>query len=261
MLEDVRKIASVQNEILGCTHGDRIADSILAPIEHLVGAESSVYLHFRGTKHNAPLERHIYRGPRPDAPHAYRDGLYDLDPVVRPSLDRIRHVDSFEETETGILSVHDGIRASRYYQIFLHPFDLGSIVVLTIPIGVPAARDLICLGFHRSLNSQPFTPAERHALAAVAAAARAALAAIYYRDMAPDRVDGQELASRYGRRLGLTEREVEVLHALATGRTNLNISHELNISIRTVENHLRSIYSKANVNSRTQILSRILTQN
>lgn len=81
---------------------------------------------------------------------------------------------------------------------------------------------------------------------------------IYYRDVAPCSTSGRELASRCGRRLGLTGREVEVLHALATGRTNLNIAYELNISIRTVENHLRSIYSKANVNSRTQILSRIL---
>ncbi|MER2507624.1 MAG: LuxR C-terminal-related transcriptional regulator [Amaricoccus sp.] len=258
----------MQNEILSCTHVDQIARSVLDPIAHFVGAESSVYLHFRGAEHDNRLVRYIYQGPRPDAPEAYRNRLYDLDPVVRPSLDRTCHVDSFEETETGILSIHEGIRASRYYQVFLHPFDLGSMVVLTIPIGAPAARDLICLGFHRSLNSRAFAPTERHALAAVAAAARAALGVIYYRDAAIGKASKiaipgsgmQGPAWHYGRRLGLTEREVEVLHALTTGRTNLNIAHALNISIRTVENHLRSIYSKANVNSRTQILSRILAK-
>ena len=50
----------------------------------------------------------------------------------------------------------------------------------------------------------------------------------------------------------LTEREVEVLHLLAEGMTNKDIAQALTLSVRTVEAHLRSIYSKLGVESRTE---------
>jgi DNA-binding CsgD family transcriptional regulator/transcriptional regulator with XRE-family HTH domain/tetratricopeptide (TPR) repeat protein len=49
---------------------------------------------------------------------------------------------------------------------------------------------------------------------------------------------------------GLTRREVEVLRLVATGQTNLQIADHLFISRRTVEHHLRSIFSKLDVSSR-----------
>ena len=55
-----------------------------------------------------------------------------------------------------------------------------------------------------------------------------------------------------------TPREAEIVMALAQGLSNTQISSLLVISIRTVENHLRSIYSKANVSSRTQLLRQLL---
>ena len=50
----------------------------------------------------------------------------------------------------------------------------------------------------------------------------------------------------------LTEREGEVLHLLAEGMTNKAIAQELTLSVRTVEAHLRSVYSKLSVDSRTE---------
>jgi len=50
----------------------------------------------------------------------------------------------------------------------------------------------------------------------------------------------------------LTERESDVLHLLASGMTNKDIAQALIISVRTVEAHLRSIYSKLGVDSRTE---------
>jgi DNA-binding NarL/FixJ family response regulator len=68
-----------------------------------------------------------------------------------------------------------------------------------------------------------------------------ALAALAHGDMA----DSEPLEP-------LTEREVEVLHLLAEGLTNKNIAQELTLSVRTVEAHLRSIFSKLGVDSRTE---------
>ena len=48
----------------------------------------------------------------------------------------------------------------------------------------------------------------------------------------------------------LTEREVEVLRLVANGLTDAQVAERLIISPRTVQGHLRSIYSKIQVNSR-----------
>ena len=56
---------------------------------------------------------------------------------------------------------------------------------------------------------------------------------------------------------GLTEREAEVTELVATGMTNILIADKLGVSIRTVENHLRSIYKKLNIHNRTTLTSMI----
>ena len=54
-------------------------------------------------------------------------------------------------------------------------------------------------------------------------------------------------------------REMEIAQLVAAGLANENIAHQLSISTRTVENHLRAIYLKASVNSRTQLVARMIT--
>ena len=50
---------------------------------------------------------------------------------------------------------------------------------------------------------------------------------------------------------GLSPREVEVLQLVARGMTDADVGAALYISPRTVSRHLRSIYNKLGVNSRT----------
>jgi DNA-binding NarL/FixJ family response regulator len=49
----------------------------------------------------------------------------------------------------------------------------------------------------------------------------------------------------------LTAREVEVLRLVAQGLTDSEVAERLVISPRTVQGHMRSIFNKINVNSRT----------
>ncbi len=54
----------------------------------------------------------------------------------------------------------------------------------------------------------------------------------------------------------LRARELEVLQLLAAGRSNQEIAEELIVSVGTVRWHLKNIYGKLDVHSRTQAIAR-----
>lgn len=56
----------------------------------------------------------------------------------------------------------------------------------------------------------------------------------------------------------LTERELDVLRLAAQGKTNRAIGSALDISHRTVQGHLASVYGKLGVNSRTEAVTEAL---
>ena len=54
----------------------------------------------------------------------------------------------------------------------------------------------------------------------------------------------------------LTERERDLLIALASGGTNAQLADQLGVSVNTVKFHLGNLYEKLNVNNRTQAVAR-----
>jgi len=53
----------------------------------------------------------------------------------------------------------------------------------------------------------------------------------------------------------LTRRELEVLSDLAAGRTNKQIARDLGVSLNTVKFHVRNLFQKLGVNSRSQAIA------
>lgn len=51
----------------------------------------------------------------------------------------------------------------------------------------------------------------------------------------------------------LTARETQIAALVATGKNNRAIAAELCVSLRTVENHLYSVYSKLGLRNRTEL--------
>ncbi len=56
----------------------------------------------------------------------------------------------------------------------------------------------------------------------------------------------------------LTRRELEVLSNLSSGRTNKQIARDLEVSLNTVKFHVRNLFQKLGVNSRSQAVSMYL---
>lgn len=55
----------------------------------------------------------------------------------------------------------------------------------------------------------------------------------------------------------LSKREIDIAQLVCAGMSNPEIAEHLFISVRTVENHLRSIYPKVGVHNRTGLVSRL----
>lgn len=60
---------------------------------------------------------------------------------------------------------------------------------------------------------------------------------------------------------GLSKRELEVLHELVKGRSNNEIAEVLFISLPTVKTHISNIYSKLDVQRRTQAIQKAISMN
>jgi DNA-binding CsgD family transcriptional regulator len=58
----------------------------------------------------------------------------------------------------------------------------------------------------------------------------------------------------------LTPQEVRLLSLLADGYSYLNAAGQLEISINTVRNHVRSIYDKLHVHTKSEAVSKAMKQ-
>lgn len=72
-------------------------------------------------------------------------------------------------------------------------------------------------------------------------------------------MDRGKLTESFLNNFSLTQREGEIIEKAYLGRTNKEIGEELFISTKTVESHLRNIYQKMQIKSRTQLILELNT--
>jgi DNA-binding NarL/FixJ family response regulator len=70
----------------------------------------------------------------------------------------------------------------------------------------------------------------------------------------------QEPAAAKAEEEGLSRREREILEALCRGHSNQDIAGRLSLSVETVKWHLKKIYEKLHVTSRTEAMAKFMVQ-
>lgn len=73
-------------------------------------------------------------------------------------------------------------------------------------------------------------------------------------------VSSSDRGKRQGPSETLTQREMDILKRVTRGLSNKEIADELFLSMRTVQGHLRSIFSKLGVGSRTEAVVRAIKE-
>jgi DNA-binding CsgD family transcriptional regulator len=62
------------------------------------------------------------------------------------------------------------------------------------------------------------------------------------------------VGSKFQRNASLSQRELEIIDLVANGLTNEQIAQRLEISKRTVDNHISNILTKTNTENRVELL-------
>lgn len=59
----------------------------------------------------------------------------------------------------------------------------------------------------------------------------------------------------------LSERETQIVRQIADGKTKKEIANELQLSVRTIENHTRNAFKKVGCRKSTELVKYYLSQN
>lgn len=136
----------------------------------------------------------------------------------------------------------------RYYKEFLMPTGVEHVADIFFRQGKKIVAS-ICL--HRDTSMPSFSETDMKILTPAQRFMEYAFNTIY----TPPR---SSQLKRISARFSFTARETEVVEALINGADNKTIARDLDIGLPTVKTHLNHIFEKSGVETRTQLLSKVL---
>ena len=242
-------------EQLDVRGGHDFTERPLEAIAGLIRAETASLRLLARTPH-VEMPRLVARLGIPDrVDDAYVTRYHELDPSKRLAGMAMSGPIFADPDRPGVWSnEHAGPAAMRRYLQDFADFRTGFL----IPSGfchhvafcVPTRGvQMLLFDFHRGRRSSPFDPIDfaRTHLVARYLHARAINGSAW----GGNSDTGQVLADK------LSAREFEVAEAVALGLSNKEVATALQISVRTVENHMRSIFVKLHVSSRTRLAAKV----
>ena len=223
--------------------GNLVAGCLLDPIASILGAESAAYRHVDLRQHRPRILHLDSIGVAGTVADDYLTHFHRFDPFLDRLPPHQADTDSVSDSPVG------GNSFQSYYHDFLQPNDLVHHVGFILRDS-PGHQAWV-FNFHRRAASADFAALEL---------ARARLIEACLQGQASGTTQPENTGPRAGNLAALTSREHEIVMAVAAGYSNKAIADRLQISPRTVENHLRSIYDKLRINTRTRLLSLVYQQ-
>jgi DNA-binding CsgD family transcriptional regulator len=246
--KELDRVAEVCAGLRFASCDDGIEDGVLEPLAGLLGADSAVFRVFSPAEPSCKPVRVVSLGIGAAVNESYLAHYYALDPVRRWLRGRlpespVRRAAGHWRRMNERSVVGDDEEFPRDRREFLVPNGF----IQHVGFCIWRRDDAWLFDVHRA-GATMFGVVER---------ARARLAAQFLQAMSAS-------VGQFGRPNAnatpiqvLSEREAEVADAVALGLSNKQVAAALGISVRTVENHLRSVYDKLQVATRTHLVAKL----
>lgn len=256
---ELERAAGICERLLAAADRDA---ALLDSLGAYLGAEMAVFREFATAGAGARLIALHTRGIPERVTSAYLERFIDLDPargLLDQSLDAplvihdAQRGPAFPEAPAGSRGQAYRDEFRRYRDEFLRPSRLTQH--LGFCFRDAHHRNMILFDFHRPPNAAPFGPLERAQAALVASLLRARSVGAAREESGSEPVAAREVgrtAVPFHETI-LSRRERQVALAVARGLSNKQLAVDLECSVRTIENHLRAIYAKTGVTSRTRL--------
>jgi DNA-binding CsgD family transcriptional regulator len=251
-VEELERAAELCGRLsFGACEAD-IAANLLEPVASFLGAETASFRSLSNADGGPRLDTVVTVGIPDSVNDSYVTRYYNLDPARRLLDRRLKKPLFPHQTRSGEWSNERTTPAMlhryhedflRYRKEFLLPNNFYHHTGFCFQD--PSEQTLL-FDFHRRERSLDFARLE---------VARAHLVATFL----------YAKSSRWHRRPGpagelggiLSAREREVAEAVALGLSNKEVAARFDLSVRTVENHLRSIFAKLKVTTRTRLVAKL----
>lgn len=253
VVETVEKVSELFGHADCSRHDSAIDGEMLQPLAELLGAETATFRCFSASHGVSEPEDLVSLGIPDSVNDAYLSRYCKLDPARRLIGQRLDQALFAHPTRNGEWSNEHASPAglkqfreefTRYRREFLVPNHFVHHVGFCFQ---DSARRTLLFDFHRKARAPRFGRLEV-AVAQIVAQCLQARAVRCRHVSAPSagQFEGQ-----------LSAREIEVAGAVALGMSNKEVAASLQISVRTVENHMRSIFSKLRVSTRTRLAAKL----
>lgn len=265
--QDLQDVVDISHRALACEGMDELLQESLAAMERAIGARSSVYGHVRLGRRHIRVSEGTERGVPRGAMAEWCAQYHTQDPFMQRYLETLSTAPRNVIVSSEVIA-HREYVSTRFYNEFMKPQSVYHVMIIGLkPRGRPPFG---FIGLHRSLSDRAFSASEVAKADLLAPCLRGAVERIQGRKLAdraqelnaprsepPARLVGEEELSRRMLVFGLSPREQDVVALVYQGLSSTQIASRLHISVRTVDNHLRSVFEKTGVHNRTALVYRL----
>ena len=244
-----------------CAGEARFPSSLMREMSDLFGSRSCVYYTMSEDLDDRPIWNGFGYNVSAEPVRDYEAHFRSLDPCFAGLKRRAETGRPLVVSTDQVIASERSYAASGYYRDFLYPQHIHTSIIFA----VGDTRGLLGLfGFHRA-PGKPHYGADEHLKARLFAAQIAG--ALRMRKLSDDlanlgalvdRLRSSELVSDARlEEFAITPRERDIVQHVSRGLTSMQIADRLEISEKTVEQHLDHLYRKTGTHNRTALIYRL----